>query len=148
MSGYRTIGPLVFKPHQISFSLFFISQHRFQVLSCYIFEILHFFQNFQRAITKEKSLFLLENSPDNLLCSGYIHGYRNSSDTKRLFSRQSFPMPKTLYKRLPCIQYKSIKALSTRQPFLIPKCLYTRLPCIKHKSAIYMAAVSYAKRFI
>ena len=51
---------------------------------------------------------------------GYIHDCRNSSDTKQLFSRQPFPMPKSLY---------------------------TRLPCIKYKSAIYTAAVSHDKRF-
>ena len=53
--------------------------------------------------------------------SGYIHDCRNSSDTKRLFSRQPFPVPKSLY---------------------------TRLSCIKYKSAIYTAAVSYIKRAI
>ena len=53
--------------------------------------------------------------------SGYMHGCRNSSETKRLFSRQPFPMPKGLYTRLLCIHYKSV---------------------------IYTAAVSHAKRFI
>ena len=53
--------------------------------------------------------------------SGYIHDCRNASDTKRLFSRQPFPMPKLLY---------------------------TRLPCIKYKSVIYTAAVSHTKNFI
>ena len=42
--------------------------------------------------------------------SGYIHVHdcRNLSDTKPLFSRQQFPMPKRLYTRLPCIKYKSV----------------------------------------
>ena len=40
--------------------------------------------------------------------SGYIHDCRNSWDTKRLFSRQPFPMSKSLYTRLPCIKYKSV----------------------------------------
>ena len=53
--------------------------------------------------------------------SGYIHGCRNSSNTKRLFSQQLFPMPETLY---------------------------TWLPCIKYKSVIDTAAVSHTKRFI
>ena len=53
--------------------------------------------------------------------SGYIHDCRNSSDTKRLFSRQPFPIPKSLYTRLPCIQYKIV---------------------------IYTAAVSHIKLFI
>ena len=53
--------------------------------------------------------------------SGYIHNCRNSSDEKRLFSRQPFPMSKSLY---------------------------TRLPCIKYKSVIYTAAVSHTKKFI
>ena len=52
---------------------------------------------------------------------GYIHDCRNSSDSKQLFSRQPFPMPKSLY---------------------------TRLPCIKYKSVIYTAAISHTKRFI
>ena len=51
----------------------------------------------------------------------YIHDSRNSSDTKRLFSRQ---------------------------PFSMPKSLYTRLPCIKYKGVIYTAAVSHTKIFI
>ena len=86
--------------------------------------------------------------------SGYIHDCRNSSDTKGLFSRQPFPMPKILYARLPCIKYNcrasSIKVLRlfTRQPFPIPKRVYTRLPCIKYKSVIYTASISHAKKFI
>ena len=42
----------------------------------------------------------------------------------------------------------SIKVLFTRQPILIPKSLYIRLPCMKYKIAIYLAAVSHAKRFL
>ena len=53
--------------------------------------------------------------------SGYIHDCRISSDTKRLFSRQPFPMSKNLY---------------------------TRLSLIKYKSVIYTAAVSHTKKFI
>ena len=53
--------------------------------------------------------------------SGYLHDCRNSSDTKRLLSRQQF---------------------------LMPKSLYTRLQCIKYKSVIYTTAVSHTKKFI
>ena len=42
----------------------------------------------------------------------------------------------------------SIKVLFTRQPILIQKSLYIRLPCMKYKIAIYLAAVSHAKRFL
>ena len=55
------------------------------------------------------------------LGSGYIHDCRISSDTKRLFSRQPFPMSKNLY---------------------------TRLSLIKYKSVICTAAVSHTKKFI
>ena len=67
---------------------------------------------------------MLPNYTMSFICqkgSGYIHDCRNASETKRLFSRQ---------------------------PFLMPKRLYTRLPCIKYKSVIYTAAVSHTKKFI
>ena len=89
---------------------------------------------------------------------------------KCLFTRQPFTMPKALYTRLPCIQYKivifhggrlpcqksyihgcrasSIQLLFTRQPFTMPKELYTRLPCIQYKIVIYTAAVFHDKKFI
>ena len=41
-----------------------------------------------------------------------------------------------------------INRLFTRQPFPIPKALYTRLPCIQYRIVIYTAAVSHIKLFI
>ena len=44
--------------------------------------------------------------------------------------------------------HSDINRLFTRQPFPIPKALYTRLPCIQYKIVIYTAAVSHIKLFI
>ena len=74
-----------------------------------------------------------------------MHDCRNSSDTKRQFSLQPFPMPKRLYIYIHGCRASSIKVLSTRQPFLIPKGFYTRLPFIKFKNVIHTAAVFHAR---
>ena len=54
---------------------------------------------------------------------GYIHDCRNTSDTKRLFSRQPFPMSKSLYTRVPCIKYKSV--INTAAVYHTKRFIYT-----------------------
>ena len=41
-----------------------------------------------------------------------------------------------------------LKCLFTRQPFTMPKALYKRLPCIQYKIVIYTSAVYHVKRVI
>ena len=79
------------------------------------------FKNFdmRKRTTNPFTMYPVQNT-GFLNGSGYIHDCRKN-DTKRLFSRQPFPMPKSLY---------------------------TRLPCIKYKNVIYTAAVFHSKRFI
>ena len=74
----------------------------------------------------------------------YIYGCRALS-IKVLFTRQPFIIPKGLYTRLPCINYKS--AIYTAA-VSYAKMIYTRLPFFQNKSVIYTAAVFHAKRFI
>ena len=76
--------------------------------------------------------------------SGYIHDCRNASDTKRLFSRQPFPMPKGLYTRLPCIKYKSV--IYTAAVSHTKKFIYTAAVHKVYKRYLH-GSVSHAKRF-
>ena len=95
-----------------------------------------------KAVSEEK---MFENNCHMHVGIGYIHDCRKSSDTKRLFSWQPFPMSKRLYTRLPCIKYKSVIYTAAVSH---TKNLYTRLPCIMYKHAISTAAVSHAKWFL
>ena len=66
------------------------------------------------------------------LYDSYLHGSRSSCQNVYIHG---------------CLA-SSIKYLFTGQPFVMPKGLYMRLMCIQYKIVIYTAAVNHTKRFL